>query len=356
MTSVVVAVVLSELGVRCLDRSEASARRPLAERLAATQPAPGATVDLGDIIRPSDRPDVIYELQPSLDVVFRGVRVITDSKGCRVACPDPAAAATSGRLVGIGDSVMFGWGVPFEDSFLARTAAALGPAWEVVNLAVPGYNTVMEAARLEAELPQLRPQVVVMQVIANDLALPPFLLPPPIPRGLLATSALWRRWQLVVRPSATARDGMVEPWTATLQPARVDPELDRRYQLMTGTGGFEAGIARIAAATHGLKTTVIVLLADDRGEPWGELAAIVRRHGLRPIPTVRWFGDELARRGLARSHEAWQHTFWLSPTDPHPNAAGHRVLADGLLRTLAASGVGGVPAPTGHDAAARPSS
>ena len=49
-----------------------------------------------------------------------------------------------------GDSSLFGWGVPFEDSSLKVLERRLneksrGQKFEVINFAVPGYNTAMEA-------------------------------------------------------------------------------------------------------------------------------------------------------------------------------------------------------------------
>jgi hypothetical protein len=58
------------------------------------------------------------------------------------------------RIVGIGDSVLFGSGVAHGDTFLAvlenLLAAALpGRRVSTVNTGVPGYNTTMEVATLE---------------------------------------------------------------------------------------------------------------------------------------------------------------------------------------------------------------
>jgi len=335
------ALACAEIGLRIADHrrwtelDEAAAAPP--------PPAVGARARLGDIIRPSRLPGVVYELRPDLDVLFQGAPVRTGADGLRraeAAPPPPSAPCT---LLGLGDSVMFGWGVPHEATFLERTAAALGPSWRAVNTAVPGYNTAMQAARLEHGWSRWRPDVVVVHVVLNDLELPPFLLPPP---DLWSPdhSALWRRFRRVVGPGDRS---VADPWGTGLEPSRDDPRLARRYRHMVGLEGFRRAIARIAATGRAHDVPVIVLLDDDRRPPWSELGRIVRQAGLHAVTTVGAFGEELARRGLPRNDDSWRATFWLSPTDPHPNATGHRVISRRLVEALETTGLAscGRPAP-----------
>ncbi len=75
------------------------------------------------------------------------------------------------RLVCLGDSFAWGAGVQFEDTYpqrLRRLLRKRGDAWEIVNLALPGLNTVDEAARLEAEGLAYDPDVVLLGYVLND--------------------------------------------------------------------------------------------------------------------------------------------------------------------------------------------
>src|SRR6187549_158095 len=118
-------------------------------------PAPGSSVTLGQIIRRSDNPRIVYELRPRLDVVFQGARMTTSDAGFRgrdVAAPKSPDAY---RMIGIGDSYMFGQGVADEETYLARLPGLInnsrpGERVETVNLAVPGFNTAMEVELLRA--------------------------------------------------------------------------------------------------------------------------------------------------------------------------------------------------------------
>jgi hypothetical protein len=135
---------------------------------------------LGHVVRLSPDPRVVYELVPDLDVDFLGARLRTNADGFRGKALPPARTRAAVRVVGLGDSVMFGWGVSEEETYLARLVPLLegaspGVAWEVMNTAVPGYNTVMEVATLEAKGLRFDPDLVVLNFVGNDLGLPNFI-------------------------------------------------------------------------------------------------------------------------------------------------------------------------------------
>ncbi|HEX4956232.1 MAG TPA: SGNH/GDSL hydrolase family protein [Thermoanaerobaculia bacterium] len=93
---------------------------------------------------------------------------------------DPASSRP--RLVILGDSVSFGLGAPQETIYARRLDEALGPrGWEVVNLAIFGYNSrdALEALRDDG-LP-MAPAVVLHQFYMNDLATPAEAPTPPTP-------------------------------------------------------------------------------------------------------------------------------------------------------------------------------
>jgi hypothetical protein len=82
-----------------------------------------------------------------------------------------AAARTAGRprVVMLGDSITFGYGVRDGETFSA-VMESLAPPLEVVNLGVQGYGTDQELLKLEREGLAYAPDVVVLNVcLANDL-------------------------------------------------------------------------------------------------------------------------------------------------------------------------------------------
>ncbi len=77
-------------------------------------------------------------------------------------------------ILSVGDSHTFGLPLPEEDSYPAQLEVALarrhpGLKFQVVNLGVPGLNSTFVANRLERQMFQMRPQLVIVWVGVNNM-------------------------------------------------------------------------------------------------------------------------------------------------------------------------------------------
>ncbi len=100
--------------------------------------------------------------------VFR-YRVTINARGLRDREHALAPAPGVTRIVLLGDSFAWGWGVDDGRSFADVLEERLGPAVEVVNLGVPGYSTDQELLWLEREGLLYRPDLVLLCLLLNDV-------------------------------------------------------------------------------------------------------------------------------------------------------------------------------------------
>ncbi len=78
------------------------------------------------------------------------------------------------RILCVGDSHTFGLPLPVEESYPAQLSEALAARYpaldvEVVNLGVPSLNSAFVANRLEQQMHQMQPQLVIVWVGINNL-------------------------------------------------------------------------------------------------------------------------------------------------------------------------------------------
>jgi lysophospholipase L1-like esterase len=107
------------------------------------------------------------------DVGRAQVPIRTNSLGLRsadVAQPKPVDVF---RILALGDSVTFGWGLRGEDAYPSQLASLLATLrsdqrFEVVNAGVSGYGTWQQALWLAEAGLALQPDVVVVQAHLND--------------------------------------------------------------------------------------------------------------------------------------------------------------------------------------------
>jgi hypothetical protein len=135
---------------------------------AALRLLPAGLVVEADLYRMQDgllalRPGITRRhVTPLWDVTLR----INDD-GFRDFSREPAADEQI--VLGLGDSMGFGWGVDLEDSFYARLEAAAAPRVRLIKAAVPGTGTSDQARLLERLLRVHRPRAVVLAFfVGND--------------------------------------------------------------------------------------------------------------------------------------------------------------------------------------------
>jgi hypothetical protein len=284
---------------------------------------------LAEIIQPAAQRGIVYELRPDLNTRFLEVPLKTNQHGFRSPPVQKSKSDNSFRLLGLGDSVMFGWGVPARASYLGRTRLLLSRQFpecdiEIINTAVPGYNGVMAATTLKTKGLTFHPDLVVLGVVQNDLDLPNFIKSGPdylSVRELFLTRYFKEGLEqitLVNAPLSTTGDGFQS------DPLRVP----NKYKHMVGA---EAYIHAIGAMKQKLLEKQIPWLAINHLELNLEFRSIFDQLGKEVIEVKSNWLEHAKRNNLSPSDASGQ----LNPgRDPHPSAQLHRVVADTLYSAI----------------------
>ncbi len=300
--------------------------------------APGGRATLGDLIRPSRSPDVVYELAPDLRVSFLGAPLATSHAGFRDRDYPATKRPGSFRILGIGDSIMFGWGVGDGEDYLSLAesrlaGAGVGRPVEIINTAVPGYNSVMEVATLREKGLRYAPDLVIVGLCGNDASLPNFLQAPPellaFDRSFLA-DFVRDRFSEDEEPG-DGPPGLVDRpvkggWRSTR--AEDAAQVPARYAHMVGLAAFRRALEELKQLSEGHGFSVLMLYYPGAPREMREIVAALGLASLNTAPAVRRFlnanGGADAALPLLRRHAR----------DPHPSQAGHRLIAEALVQYL----------------------
>jgi len=164
----------------CFVAAEIGLRLYAAQSWRQGRPAEGEDVrDFQRLMRLSAHPEIGIELRPRLNVRFLGRPFQTNAPGYRGRDFPTDKPAGLFRVVGLGDSVMMGWGAGQQETYLARLEALLnehfGPGRvEVLNFAVSGYNTAQEYYVLKDIALAYHPDLIILGYVGNDFEPPNF--------------------------------------------------------------------------------------------------------------------------------------------------------------------------------------
>jgi hypothetical protein len=293
------------------------------------------------LLRVWDASGGYYRHVPGARGVSQGVELRYNRFGMRDREPQPKAPG-SFRLLVLGDSVTFGPGVAFEDTWGHRLRAALAPAGvdDVVIAGVPGWNTVQEERFLTRWADELEPDLVIVMYVENDYErLSPW-------ESEMQPAAGWRT---SLYRTLVLRSRLFE-WSAWTW-HRYRPSVDRAVLDRMAAWGREetaaglpfspshagwldsrAALARMLAFTRarGARLAVFVWHLRDTSNALGALTRLRElgaETGLLVFDTASFFAG--------RPWGKLVHSI----VDPHPNAAGHTLAAEGVARILVGEGL-----------------
>ncbi len=275
----------------------------------------------------SDSPALTHVHRPNVSARFMGVQVTLDSMGHRskeIQVPKPE---NEKRIMAVGSSVTMGWGVRQDQVFTALVESRLnqertndGIVYRTINGGVANFNTVHQVALFREQVDYVQPDLLVVNYFFTDADPVPEQKDNPILRHSLLFGLLYQKW-------------------LALQWSRAGKSPHDHYRELYTDGnpaweGSKAGIRQLRDQCALRKIRLVVLitpsphnLAKDGPYPaiYEKIASTFRAMGVDVINTYPAFYEEYGQK---------PDQLWVAVGDPHPNANGHRIMADELYRYL----------------------
>ena len=248
-----------------------------------------------------------------------------------------AADAAPGvlRVAIVGDSFVFGEGVPIERSLPAQLQHDLGHSYEVLNLGWPGDDTKHEVERLASALGSLHPRRAVVVFIANDVPMTPELQRE---QDYIHDLVQYRD---VYEAKSRGGDGSIlgsrllyllgvrfDMRRVTARTIRWYRDLYDPGRNASGLRDLQASLARLANLQGCRVVLALYPLLEGFEDAYplqgvhDSVAAMARSAGLDVIDLAPAFAGRPTR------------SLWVHPSDHHPNGSAHAIAERALLEGL----------------------
>jgi len=270
----------------------------------------------------SSDPILDFEHRPNSQALLQSVSIRIDEAGLRGG-PAPPPVEGQRRILFLGSSITLGWGVPEAQTFSALVEKGLkdhGVDAAVMNAGIGNYNTVRYVRRFLTRLTDLAPTDLVVQAFVRDGE----VLEPANANALLRNSELaMTLWIAYHRLFDVGGEGALEAhYREAYQPGSA------------GMRDFEAAFAALADYAHAHNMRLYMVMTPDVHNLKNYqlqfvhdiFSGIANRYGYRYLDLRPFLGSMTPEQ------------LWAMPGDPHPNAQGHRIMAEAFLPVLLEAG------------------
>lgn len=267
---------------------------------------------------------LVFRHKPSWKTHYGEVLVTYNELGLR-DWPILPKGKNEYRVLALGDSVTFGWGVDQDKTFAARLESLLPERLHrpvrVINSGVGGYNTVQEVTYFKQEGLALQPDLVILTYVQNDIEVnkgpfDPWAQSSPWGKSfpdmmITMVGKLW--FYRLMHHTYTYASPTLQPGSATISPQEVI--------------GWRQSMAAL---------NELVVICEERHIP-----LIVFFHRLNSFDNKPLFDAVVqhAQGVLVKDMGQWYGGLRISSlvnskVDGHPNAEGHRVMAEHMVEDI----------------------
>ena len=275
----------------------------------------------------SSIPGLTHEHRPNARAHLMGVDIALNSLGHRNAELINPKPKNERRIHFIGSSMLLGWGVPLEQGMVARVEKRLnvekspksGLKYVGINAGIANYNTFYEVELFERQVEQTAPDLVVVQYYINDAEPNPTRSDSYILKKSLLAAFSYLRVKSVLQTSSST---MEEHYTALYKDGQPDWERTlnsmKKLKDICDKKGIPLVVLLVPEIHDFSKDNPYTEIYAKLEKTFSNLAAIV----INPLDEMRQRFSDIPE-GI-----------WITRRDPHPNSAGHEVLANSLSNYL----------------------
>ena len=282
--------------------------------------------------RTDPNPNLSFTNRPNGHAFLMGQDVQVSSQGLRDREFSLAKPPGTYRIMMLGDSTTFGWGVAANDTAAKVLERELNAAhvagydrFEVLNTGVGNYDTVQEMTYYKTAGRNFHPDLVVLVYFINDPEPVPVQRQIPFMDRSYLVAYVQNRWDGVLRRIGTRPD-----WRVYYSSLYDDNK--------PGFQACKAALRELADLTRADHAKLVVALLPElhqinRDYPFTpahqKITSIVRAEN---VPVVELI-DGLRNHGP-------EETLWITPLDDHPSVKAHALIAaqlrDVVLNSLGA--------------------
>jgi hypothetical protein len=270
--------------------------------------------------RPVTDPHLSFAHAPNRSAFLMGVPVSINSNGLRDREYSLAKPPDVYRIVMLGDSTTFGWGVPVEQTVaklleteLNKTPDSRYRHFEVLNAGVGNYNTVQELTHYLTYDRAFHPDLVILEYFINDAEPVPTERQP----GLLGRSYLLA--YTISRVDALMRFTSVRPnWKEYYKGLYRDGQ--------PGLEGAKQALVKLTSVTREDGTSLLVTILPELHEINNGYPFVLEHQKIKDVLAANHVQSLELIDGL-RGHGA-ESSLFVTPADDHPNGKANSLIVD----------------------------
>ena len=273
-------------------------------------------------------PNLSFVHEPNTHAFLMGQDVKINSLGLRDREIPLTKSPGTYRILVLGDSTTFGWGVSFDDTASKILEKKLNAQqipgyerFEVINAGVGNYDTVQEVTYYKTRGRELHPDMVILVYFIND--------PEPVPRQ----KSIWLIDRSYLVAFLTNRlDGVLRK--TGKRPGWKDYYASLYDDNKPGYQACKAALLDLAATTRENNTKLIVALLPELHEINNGYPFTTEHQKIKDVVTPTGVPVLDLIDGL-KNHGP-EETLWVTPLDDHPSGKANTLIATQLRDAILA--------------------